>query len=107
MISYTVSFFGEAIIGAVRQGGVPYVNSTLAIAMFKNLIQLYYCNLIETRKLGMRTSALIERNKELELEVHRAQENMFSHYSNAERYLNELSQSQNATDSLIRAFEEA
>ena len=106
LISYAVAFFGEAIIGAIRQGGVPYINSTLAVAMFKNLVQLYYCSLIETRQLGMHTAAIIERNKELELEVNKTEENMFPHYSNAEGYLNELSRTQSSVDSLVRAFEE-
>ena len=106
LISYAVAFFGEAMKGAVRQGGVPYINSTLAVAMFKNLIQLYYCSLIETQQLGTHTVELIERNKELEDEVCRVQEQMFTRYSNAEEYLNELFRSQNSVDSLIKAFEE-
>lgn len=106
LISYTVAFLGEAIIGAMRQSGVPYINPNLASAMFKNLIQLYCCSLIETRQLGKHTAALIERNNELELEVYKTQEKMFPGYSNAEGYLSELSRSQHSVDSLIIAFEE-
>ena len=107
LISYAVSFFGEAIIGASRQGGIPYINPALAAAMFKNLVQLYYFSLKETRQLGEHTNVLIERNKELEYEVNKTQEKMFPRYSNAEGYLRELSRSQSAVDSLIEAFEEA
>lgn len=60
LISYSLSFFAQAIVGATRQNGVPYVNYPLGSAMAKELA----CLLIESNRrtylLGKRTAHLHE-----------------------------------------------
>lgn len=104
LIAYSVAFFGEAMLGAVNQGGVPYINIPLATVVFKNLTQLYYFSIKETRQLHDKTYELIVKGDELKAHVDETGEALIS-YNNADDYINELSQGQSNVDSLIEAFE--
>ena len=104
LIAYSVAFFGEAMLGAAKQGGVPYINIPLATVVFKNLIQLYYYSIKETRHLHDKTYELISQSDELENRVYETSEGLISH-DNAADYINELSQGQSNVDSLIESFE--
>lgn len=104
LIAYTVSFFGEAILGSAKQGGIPYINIPLAAAMFKNLSQLYYFSIKESYQLHHKTYELIAQGDELWERVMETG-NGLKAYDNAESYLKELSQGQENVDSLIEAFE--
>lgn len=104
LIAYSVAFFGEALIGAAKQGGVPYINIPLAGVVFKNLVQLYYYSIKETRQLHDKTYELIAKGDELETRVYETGKDLIS-YDNADAYIKELSQGQSNVDSLIEAFE--
>lgn len=104
LISYAVSFFGQAIIGAVKQGGIPYINIPLAAVVFNNLGQLYYFNIKDIRQLHDRTYELIASGDELERQVLETGKDIRS-YDNIEDYLNELSIEEKNVDSLIEDFE--
>lgn len=104
LISYSVSFFSEAIIGSIKQGGVPYVNLPLASAMFKNLVQLYYFSVKQTRQLHDRTFELIARGEELENMVNNTGEGL-QPYNSSDEYCAEILKEQNNVDSLIEFFE--
>lgn len=104
LIAYSVAFFGEALLGSVKQGGVPYINIPMAAVIFKNLAQLYYFSIKETRQLHDNTYELIAQGDELSARVAATGENLFA-YDNADTYFKELSQGQSNVDSLIEAFE--
>ncbi len=104
LIAYSVTFFGEAFLGAINQNGIPYVNIPLATVMFKNLGQLYYYNNKEIHKLHIETYELIAQGDKLTASVEE-DDDILIHYDNAIDYYKELSQGQSNVDSLIDAFE--
>lgn len=58
LVAYSLSFYGEAIVGASKQKGIPYINYPLGLAMGKEFAAL----LIASNK---RTLALESKTKEL------------------------------------------
>lgn len=64
-ISYAVSFFGEAVVGMIRQNGVPYINIPVAIAMTKEFVQFCVIDAAETHKLYQKTAQIIKIDEEL------------------------------------------
>lgn len=72
LVSYSMAFYLEAISGAARQNGVPYINAPLGAAMAKALGEvLMQSNLEtnrldrETRRLGGETSRLLAGHEHL------------------------------------------
>ena len=104
LISYSVAFFTQAILGAVKQGGVPFVNIPLAAVIFKNLGQLYYFNIKEVRDLHDKTYELIAADDELVNQVSANGEDVPS-YNSADEYLLELEKQEKSVDSLLDFFE--
>lgn len=64
-IAYAVSFFGEAVVGMIRQKGIPYINIPLAIAMTKEFVQFCVIDAIETHKLYKTTDEIIKIDERL------------------------------------------
>ena len=64
-IAYAVSFYGEAVVGMVRQKGVPYINIPVAIAMVKEFVQFCVIESMETHKLYKTTNEIIKTDEEL------------------------------------------
>lgn len=62
LVAYSLSFYGEAIVGASKQKGIPYINYPLGLAMGKEFAAL----LIASNK---RTLALESKTKELHDQV--------------------------------------
>lgn len=62
LVAYSTGFFAQAIVGATRQSGVPYINYPVAAAMVKELAGL----LIESNR---RTSELEKETKRLHEDV--------------------------------------
>lgn len=60
LVSYALSFFAQAAVGAVKQNGVPYINHVVGVAMAKNLVQLFYFSNKRTRLLDVKTNQLHE-----------------------------------------------
>lgn len=65
LVAYTMSFYAEAIVGAAKQKGVPYINIPLGAAMAKELTSLMIASNNETAKLGRRTKELDARAETL------------------------------------------
>ena len=65
LLAYTMSFYAQAIVGAAKQKGVPYVNTPLGCAMAKEFAAL----LIKSNK---KTIALGRKTKELHVETQNA-----------------------------------
>lgn len=58
LIAYTINFLGEAVVGATRQSGVPYINAPLALAMATSFAQFCHYNNKEVRGLTAITNNL-------------------------------------------------
>lgn len=66
LISYTVNFVGEAVVGMVRQNGIPYINIPLASAAVSAFIRFCYWNEKEFYTLSKNTKLLHAKVEELE-----------------------------------------
>ncbi len=60
LISYSMSFFAQAIVGATRQNGIPYINYPLGGAMAKELASLIFESNRRTQLLDNRARHLHE-----------------------------------------------
>lgn len=105
LIAYSVSFFAQAIVGAIRQGGIPYVNIPLLCATLKHLVGLYILSGKETKRLELRTDELIEQGNQLETMV-LATGQMISTYESADGFIAEMDQAERNVDDLVAYFEE-
>ena len=105
LIAYSVCFFGEALLGVIKNSGIPYINIPLATVVFKKHTQLYYYSIKETRQLRDITYELIVQGDRLSECVEKSCEDL-NHYDKIDDYFSELLQCQNNVDALIEAFEE-
>ena len=104
LVSLSVAFIGQAIIGATRQAGVPYVNVPLFAGVMKNLVQLYYLSIKETRQLHDKTVKLIDAGSVLCDEVECSGKDIPS-YEDGEDYITELENEEKNVGSLIQYLE--
>lgn len=58
LIGYTVNFLGEAVVGSLRQQGVPYINLPLAGMMVSSFANLWHLDRQEIKKLQRKTDML-------------------------------------------------
>ncbi len=58
LVAYTMGFYSQAIIGAVRQKGVPYINYPLGAALAKEMARLLTVSNEKTCKLETTTATL-------------------------------------------------
>lgn len=65
LIAYAVNFFGEAVVGCVRQNGVPYINIPLATAMAFSFGYFCHLNSKKVHLLSERTDELHTETEEL------------------------------------------
>lgn len=72
-----VAFFGQAAVGAIRQKGIPYVNTTMIPQLTKAYGRLLIASGGRTYKLGRRTDTLlsaadaqVERHNRIQNELH-------------------------------------
>ena len=70
LIAYAVNFFGEAVVGCIRQNGVPYINIPLAGAMGVSFAQFYYYNEKEIKQLAETTEEIHDRINAVEARLH-------------------------------------
>ena len=70
LIAYAVNFFGEAVVGCIRQNGVPYINIPLAGAMSVAFARFYYLNEKEIKQLEKTTEELHDRINAIETRLH-------------------------------------
>ena len=62
---YAINFFAEAVIGAVKQKGVPYVNIPVATSMIVSFAKFCYYDAKETRLLTKETERLTQISEEI------------------------------------------
>lgn len=60
LIAYTVNFLGEAVVGGVRQQGIPYINVPLAGMMVNSFANLWHLEKKEVKQLQKDTDRLTE-----------------------------------------------
>lgn len=60
LIGYTINFLGEAVVGSIRQQGIPYINLPLAGMMVTSFANLWRLDRQEIRKLQRETDRLTE-----------------------------------------------
>lgn len=60
-LAYTMSFFSQAIAGAIRQNGIPYINYPLGLAMAKESVALLVASNRDTNRVVKEADRLIER----------------------------------------------
>lgn len=99
LIGYTVNFLGEAIVGGLRQQGVPYINLPLAGMMVTAFSNLWYLDNKETSRLQRETNRLTTETKatlssfdlcEMRLPEHAAAGDYIRAYDQAEANVDEL-----------------
>ena len=83
LIAYTVNFLGEAVVGATRQNGVPYINTPLALAMSTEFARFCYLNGKDSLNLSQKTDVLHMQAEQLQLEQGRL-EGMLPEYEDAD-----------------------
>ncbi|MDI9519798.1 MAG: hypothetical protein QM308_01370 [Bacillota bacterium] len=100
LISYSINFFGEAIIGARKQGGVPYINIPLASLIISSLIKLYKQNWKEICQLQEDTNKLAKRNDELSKAVQLVSGELQA-YNKSQNYMRDLINAENNVKQLM------
>lgn len=99
-MSYAIDFFGQAIIGAIKQNGVPYVNIPVGSAMMVSFAKFIYLDNKEIKQLTNETNRLIEVNETiiLKYELHNELLNISV---TEEEYINNLNSCEDNMDVLI------
>lgn len=104
LVAYSVSFFTQAIIGAVKQSGVPYINIPLLCTTLKHLVQLYILSGKETKGLERRTDELVEQGNHLEAMVLETG-GMLQIYESADDFIFRMERAEETVDDLVNFFE--
>lgn len=111
LLVYSINFFSHSIIGAIRQGGIPYINFPALSLVIKTLISLYSESNKRTKELEAITNKLIEENEllikqgdELEKRVYKTGSFLKSK-NNAEEYVQEYAKEYECFENLIDFFE--
>lgn len=105
LICYSVNFFGTCVIGSAKSGGIPYISWPALAAVIKELCRLFKISNRETNELMLKTSDIVERNKELERRVMAAGSDLPT-YDNPWMYVKDYYKERKASLDLIDFFEE-
>lgn len=65
LVAYSMSFYAEAIVGATKQKGIPFINIPLGIAIAKEATSLMVASNTKTRKLERKTTEFEKRADKL------------------------------------------
>ncbi len=99
-MSYAVNFFTEAIIGMVRQKGIPYINIPVGSAMLVAFAKFCYLDHKEIDKLIKRTNELVEINDEIIMKYELHNE-LLNTNNSVEEIIDDLERSEDNMDELI------
>jgi hypothetical protein len=103
LIAYTVNFLGEAIIGCVRQNGVPYINVPLGTAMVTAFGSFCVVNARDIRRLTKETETVHTQAEDLIRHDHEA-DSFLLRQSQAIEVLHALDQADRNADTLLDYF---
>ncbi len=102
--AYAVNFFGEAMVGSVKQKGIPYINIPLAGAMAVSFGRFCYINAKDEHSLASDTEVCIKKSEEV-IQKHDYTAQFISHYDCADDFLNSCSRADNNAKELLDFFE--
>lgn len=105
IISYGVNFLSHATVGAIRQGGVPYISWPALTALIKEVAYLFIHSYKELKQLERITDEIIADNIEIEKQVFATGADIKS-YNDSNEYIMELQSQDKIFNSLISFFEE-
>lgn len=99
LICYSVNFFGEALYGGVRQGGIPYINKSLGLLTARELIKLYVSSNKESLELDRKTDLLVDETDRL---IQSAENRYRSlNYNEPSDFIDELNNGERNIDNLV------
>lgn len=104
-IAYAVSLFGEAVVGMIRQKGIPYINIPVAIAMTKEFVQFCVIDAVETHKLYKTTEEITKIDEKLIADFERTSQ-WVTEYKTAEDCFESFEQAEENIDNLIAFMRE-
>lgn len=105
IIAYSTSFFTHAGIGAIRQGGIPYINWIALGQLIKEIAGLFIDSYEEIRTLERITDSIIEYNDGLEKQIWLTGGKLPS-YKNSLEYIQEIKDQGTKIKELIDFWEE-
>ena len=106
LIAYAVNFFGEAVVGCIRQKGVPYINVPIATAMGVTFVKFCYINNMEIEQLSSITDKLTAKT-EILISEQEVLTNMLPKYSCANAYIQAIEGADKNLNELISFLGEA
>jgi len=105
LIAYTVNFLGEAVVGCIRQKGVPYINVPLAGMMFTAFVRLYRLNSQDVKSLQRMTDSLTDETNAV-LNSFDMDEMHLTNHASADDYLLAFRKAESNVDELLDFFGE-
>lgn len=105
LIAYAVNFLGEAVIGCIKQKGVPYINVPLGTAMGVSFIKFCYLNEKDIRRLTKQTEDLHAKVEELIAEDEQT-DGMLPAYNTADEMLTAADAAEANVNELLDIFGE-
>lgn len=103
LIAYSTQFFGKAMYGAIKTGGIPFISWPTALAVLKELYLFSKINLIDLSRLEKMTSELCAKNLQMEKEIFGFGAFLPS-YSIVEDYVDEIQRTERGFNSLLMKF---
>lgn len=103
LIAYSTQFFGKAMYGAIKTGGVPFISWPTAMAVLKELYVFTKSNLADVSRLERKTSELRDKNLQIERQIFGFGA-LLPSYSSAEDYIKEVHQIERGLGNLMTRF---
>lgn len=103
IIAYGVNFFAQAIVGCMKQAGIPYINLMAGSALLKNVTQLLIISNKETALLKEKTEGILCNGRTIFAEIEKSEKEIGS-YQGADQFIKELDSGKQNADQLIHIF---
>lgn len=105
VLSYGTNFFAHAIIGTIRQNGIPYINWPALSGVIKEIAGLYIDSYKEIKQLELITNSIVDENIKIERQVFNTGTSLIT-YNSSDGYINELVSQDRIFNNLVDIFEE-
>lgn len=97
---YAINFFVEAIIGSIKQNGVPYINISVGTSMMVSFVKFCYFEEKELSAIKKGNNNLFEKTDEL-VEKYEYHKSISTENNSVDKFYNELLQSNENMNYLI------
>lgn len=104
-IAYAVNFFLQAIIGAIKQNGVPFINIPVGTAMATEFGKFCYYNAMEISQITKETKRIVAVDEAL-ISANNAIDELLSEHDTADEYFARLKSGEQNIGFLISALSE-